>query len=67
MFLLEVVLWIGISVLSIVFSMLSLGFINFFLGLLHLVPLVLLILGIINAAAGKCVPLPVIGGIKLLK
>jgi uncharacterized membrane protein len=67
LFLLEIVLWISISVLSIVFGMLSLGFINFFLGLLHLVPLVLLILGIINAAAGKCVPLPVIGGIKLLK
>jgi len=67
LFLLEIVLWISISVLSIVFSMISLGFINFFLGLLHLVPLVLLILGIINAAAGKCVPLPVIGGIKLLK
>ncbi len=67
LFLLEIVLWISISVLSIVFSMISLGFINFFLGLLHLVPLVLMILGIINAASGKCVPLPVIGGIKLLK
>ncbi len=34
---------------------------------LYLVFLVLVILGIINAAGGKCVPLPVIGGIKLLK
>lgn len=67
LFLLEVVLWISISVLSVVFTMLNLGFVNFFLGLLHLVPLVLLIIGIINAAAGKCVPLPLIGGIKLLK
>ena len=67
LFLLEVVLWITISVLSVVFTMIGLGFICFFLGLIHLVPLVLLILGIINAAAGKCVPLPVIGGIKLLK
>ena len=30
-------------------------------------PLWLVILGIVNAAAGKCVPLPVIGGIKLIK
>jgi len=67
LFLLEIVLLISTNVLAVVFSMLSLGFINFFLGLVHLVPLVLLILGIINAAAGKCVPLPVIGGIKLLK
>jgi len=35
--------------------------------LLLLVFMVLAVLGIINAAAGKCVPLPVIGGIKLLK
>jgi uncharacterized membrane protein len=46
-------------------------FIGFVFDLLH-IPLwlgfmVLLILGIINAAAGKCVPLPVIGGIKLIK
>jgi uncharacterized membrane protein len=33
----------------------------------YLVIMVLAIIGIINAAAGKCVPLPVIGGIKLLK
>ena len=37
------------------------------LGLLYLVPLVLLILGVINATMGKCVPLPYIGGIKLIK
>ena len=67
LFLLEIVLLISTNVLAVVFIMLSLGFINFFLGLVPLVPLVLLILGIINAAAGKCVPLPVIGGIKLLK
>ena len=36
-------------------------------GLLFIVPLLLTIYGIINAAAGKCVPLPVIGGLKLIK
>lgn len=45
-----------------------LGIIVYFLHLiLSLVFLAVSILGIINAAAGKCVPLPVIGGIKLLK
>lgn len=45
--------------------------IGFIFGLLHIVAylgfLVLVVLGIINAANGKCVPLPVIGGIKLIK
>jgi uncharacterized membrane protein YoaK (UPF0700 family) len=45
----------------------GLGFIPSILSLSYLVVLVLAILGIINAAAGKCVPLPIIGGIKLLK
>jgi uncharacterized membrane protein len=46
-------------------------FIGFIVYFLHLILLLVFtgvsILGIINAAAGKCVPLPVIGGIKLLK
>ena len=67
LFILEIVLWIGIAILSLIFVAIGLGFMNFFLSLLHLVPLVLLIIGIINAAGGKCVPLPVIGGIKLIK
>jgi uncharacterized membrane protein len=56
-------------VVGIILSMLPsfLGMLGAVLGLLYLAPLALLIYGIINAAAGKCVPLPVIGGIKLLK
>jgi len=46
-------------------------FVGFVFGMLHillyLVFLGLVVLGIVNAAAGKCVPLPVIGGIKLIK
>jgi len=46
-------------------------FIGFIFSLAHLLVylglLVLTVLGIINAAGGKCVPLPVIGGIKLIK
>jgi uncharacterized membrane protein len=45
-----------------------LGMLIYFIHILFLfVFLGLAIMGIINAAAGKCVPLPVIGGIKLLK
>jgi uncharacterized membrane protein len=45
-----------------------LGFIVYFLHLILLLVFVAVsIYGIINAAAGKCVPLPIIGGIKLLK
>jgi len=65
--------WIAIGILQfvvgIILAMLPafLGFVSAIFGLLYLAPLALLIYGIINAAAGKCVPLPVIGGIKLLK
>jgi uncharacterized membrane protein len=45
-----------------------LGILVYFVHLiLSLAFLVASILGIVNAAAGKCVPLPIIGGIKLLK
>jgi len=37
------------------------------LGLLWLLPLALCILGIVNAATGKCNPLPVIGKITIVK
>jgi uncharacterized membrane protein len=69
LFLLEIVLSITLYIINIVvFTVLpGMSFIVSILGLIHLGPLVLLIMGIINAAAGKCVPLPIIGGIKLLK
>jgi uncharacterized membrane protein len=69
LFLLEIILSISLYLINIIIITMtpSLGFIVSILGLVHLGPLVLLIFGIINAAAGKCVPLPVIGGIKLLK
>jgi uncharacterized membrane protein len=62
------VLWAIQFVVAIILSMLPafLGFLGAVFGLLYLAPLALLIYGIINAAAGKCVPLPVIGGIKIL-
>jgi uncharacterized membrane protein len=70
LFLAEIVIWIGLSVIDkILYFILpsSLGFIPFVLGLVQLGPLILIVLGIINASQGKCVPLPVIGGIRLLK
>ena len=69
LFVLEIVIWIALFVINIVLAMLpgGLGFLSAIFGLLYLAPLILLVIGIINAAAGKCVPLPVVGGIKLLK
>jgi uncharacterized membrane protein len=43
------------------------GIVDFVLGLALLSPFVLTVMGIINASQGKCVPLPIIGGIRLLK
>ena len=65
--------WIAVGIfqfiIGIILAMMPgfLGFLGAIFGLLYLAPLVLLVLGVINAARGKCVPLPVIGGIKLLK
>jgi uncharacterized membrane protein len=42
-------------------------YLSVIIGLFFIAPLLLTIYGIINAAAGKCVPLPVIGGLKLIK
>jgi uncharacterized membrane protein len=70
LFLGEIVLWIALSIVNIVLYMIlpgSLGFLVTILDLAQIVPLVLLVMGIINAAQGKCVPLPLIGGVKLLK
>jgi len=71
LFLAEVALWIVSWVIIIVasfilpasgFNVIGLVFDAVGLGLF-----VLAVLGIINAAKGKCLPLPLIGGVKLLK
>jgi len=70
LFLVWIVLAVAINTVDfVVLTILpsGMGFIASILSLAYLGLLILAILGIINAAAGKCVPLPVIGGIKLLK
>jgi len=67
LFILELALWITLMILNYVFVMLGVSFLAVILSLVWLGILALIILGIVNAAAGKCVPLPLIGGIKLLK
>jgi uncharacterized membrane protein len=65
----ELVIFVFLSVITlIVYSVLPIAhYLTAFLELVWLAPLVLAILGIINAAQGKCVPLPIIGVVKLLK
>jgi len=70
LFIVWIVLAVVLNTVNYVFLAIlpsGLGFIFSILSLAYLGLLVLAILGIINAARGKCVPLPVIGGIKLLK
>jgi uncharacterized membrane protein len=69
LFIAEIAISIILTVVNIIiYSVLPFAHIlTSLLELVYLGPLVLIVLGIINAAAGKCVPLPVIGGIKLLK
>jgi len=70
LFIVWIVLAVALNTLNYVLLTIlpaSMGFIISILSLAYLGLLILAILGIINAAAGKCVPLPVIGGIKLLK
>ncbi len=71
----EVAFGIVSAILTSIFTALLLGSgawglwsaITTILGLLWLVFLVLAIIGIVNAVNGRCKPLPVIGGIVLLK
>jgi uncharacterized membrane protein len=70
LFIVWIVIAVALSILDVVLLMIlpsGLSFIVSILSLVYLGLLVLAILGIINAAAGKCVPLPVIGGITLIK
>ena len=66
LFIVEIALWIVLTIIYYILEMLGLVFVDFFLSLVWLVVLALAVFGIINAAAGKCVPLPVIGGVKVL-
>jgi uncharacterized membrane protein len=71
LFLGEIVIAIGLAVIDGIFGFVLpssvLGVITFIFSLIWLAPLALTVLGIINAAGGKCVPLPVVGGVKILK
>ena len=65
---LEIALWIVLTVINHLLAFVAfLSFVSVVLGLVWLGVIALLIIGIVNAAAGKCVPLPLIGGFKLLK
>jgi len=68
LFIVEIALYILIAILTQVFLMIpGLSFLPMILSLVWLGVIVLLIIGIVNAAAGKCVPLPIIGKFKLIK
>jgi uncharacterized membrane protein len=70
LFIVWIVLAVALNIIDLVLVTIlpaGMGFIVSILSLAYLGILILVILGIINAAAGKCVPLPLIGGIKLLK
>ena len=67
LFIIEIALWIVLTTIYYILDMLGLAMVDFFLSFVWLVVLALAVLGIVNAAAGKCVPLPVIGGVKLIK
>ena len=67
LFLVEIALGIVVSILDEMLYMVHLGYLSLIFGLLWLGVVVLLIIGIINAAAGKCLPLPIIGKFSLIK
>jgi uncharacterized membrane protein len=70
LFMMEIAIWFVVWLIEISIAMIipsGMNIIGFIFELIWLGPLALIIFGIINAAAGKCVPLPVIGGFKLLR
>ena len=68
LFIVEVAFWFILTMVGYILPLIGLSFISFIFGSIGALVIVgLAILGIINAAAGKCVPLPVIGKFKLIK
>jgi uncharacterized membrane protein len=67
LFVFWVVLLVVVQIVDGVLNMLGLYTLQWVFSLLYLSVIYLLVVGIINAAAGKCVPLPVIGKFKLIK
>jgi len=67
LFLVEIALAIVLQILYTILTVIGIWYISVFLSLLWLGVIALLIVGILNAAAGKCVPLPVIGKFTLIK
>ena len=67
LFLGEIALSVILSIVYHLLAFVGLSFISVFLSLIWLGVFALVIIGIINAAAGKCVPLPVVGKFKLIK
>jgi uncharacterized membrane protein len=67
LFLVEIALVILLQIVDMILAVIGIPLVSVFLSLLWLGVIALLILGIVNAAAGKCVPLPVIGKFKLIK
>ena len=70
LFILWIVLAVAINIIDVILGSIlpaGMGFVASILSLPYLGILILIILGVLNAARGKCVPLPLIGGIKLIK
>jgi uncharacterized membrane protein len=68
LFIVEIALIVVLQIIDRILEMLGLSLVSFlFSSISVLVVIGLVILGIINAAAGKCVPLPVIGKFQLIK
>jgi uncharacterized membrane protein len=70
LFILEVAVWIVLDGLGLALGFVipsGFGIIGLLFVLIKLAVFALAVIGIVNAARGKCVPLPLIGGIKLIK
>ncbi len=65
----EIIWWVGTGIISAILTAISwkLAFISTILGLMNILFLVLLFIGIMNAANGKAKELPIIGKFKILK
>lgn len=67
LFLVWLVIAFVVTVVNIILAWIGIPFIGAILFLLYPLHLVLVVLGIVNAANGKAAPLPIIGGIQLIK
>lgn len=67
LFIFDIAVLVVASIIGFIVTFTGLTLLSFIVTLLYILQIVLIIMGIVNAVSGKVKPLPIIGGITILK